>query len=161
MDATTALVHKVTLPHVAGMPVHLHFLAANTTTAPAEGLAALAAEGRPLAVAFLLHGRLGECEALDSTAAALVQRCAGVGDTRQRRNLVVVTLDHRNHGHRRVRDLAKFVLPAHTCTTKHTTIAHTLIDLCSALASRGEQETRHTRRTCSRSSTARRRTCRF
>lgn len=132
MDATAAtLVHKVTLPHVAGMPVHLHFLAANTTTAPAAGLAALAAEGRPLAVAFLLHGRLGDCEALDSTAAALVQRCAGVDDTRQRRNLVVVTLDHRNHGHRRVRDLAKFVLPAHTCTppSSHT---HSLVCvLCS------------------------------
>jgi hypothetical protein len=114
-------VRKVTLPHVAGMPVHLHFASASPAATdcgaspqPAAGaLAELAARGRPVAVAFLLHGRLGESEALDPTAAALVRSCSPLpGQERQHkplRDLVVVTLDHRNHGHRRVRDLAKHV----------------------------------------------------
>jgi hypothetical protein len=110
-------VRKVTLPHVAGMPVHLHFASASPAATDcgasppqaAEGaLAELAARGRPVAVAFLLHGRLGESEALDGTAAALVRRCSPL-QHKPLRDLVVVTLDHRNHGHRRVRDLAKHV----------------------------------------------------
>jgi hypothetical protein len=95
-------VRKVTLPHVGGMPVHLHFLSTRADGALTTDL--------PVAVAFLLHGRLGESGALDGTAAALVHRCAG-GATQPKRNLIVVSLDHRNHGHRRVRDLAKYPPP--------------------------------------------------
>jgi len=97
-------VKKLTLPHVGGIPVHLHFLPSYPR---GDGLMDSLPVNLPAAFAFLLHGRRSDSQALDSMAAALVRRCAQAGhEGEHRRNLVVVTLDHRNHGHRCVHDLA-------------------------------------------------------
>lgn len=114
-------VRKVTLPHVGGMPVHLHFMPINappSPTPPEAGgdqsgagsrpeqiLEALLPRERPLAVAFLLHWRLGSSDDVDGLAAELVSQCYVPQRTR---DLLVVTFDLRNHGHRVVHPLAKY-----------------------------------------------------
>ncbi|OLL26285.1 hypothetical protein NEOLI_003512 [Neolecta irregularis DAH-3] len=78
--------------YVGGLPTYIH------------GLAEVSQSRLPISVLFLLHGRQGSSNDLTPFVQALLESAAAVQDPKM--DLLVVTFDHRNHGHRKVQDLA-------------------------------------------------------
>jgi len=59
-------------------------------------------------VVFLLHGRAGKYQDVESFALAILAKAKATATPDLQRGLIVVSFDQRNHGHRQISELGNF-----------------------------------------------------
>ncbi|KIJ51030.1 hypothetical protein M422DRAFT_776913, partial [Sphaerobolus stellatus SS14] len=86
-------------------------------TAYVSSLTDLSKAGKPVAVLFMLHGRLGTYKHIDGAVTKTLELSLTFGP--RERDLVIVTFDHRNHGERQVDKQANHDWKADTPNPRH------------------------------------------